>query len=129
MNPRWLLPGAAKVVADSVPLRRYKVAFVMPSKYQSTEDLPKPKNSNVQLREVSSHTLAAISWRSVLALGCQSPYSSSIWWLCSKQQKLNANDLAFLLSQYLIQSPREVIHEKPSGKRGTTHLPKVTIEL
>lgn len=44
---------------------RYKVAFVMPSKYKSSKELPKPKNAAVQLKDIPAHTLAAISWRSV----------------------------------------------------------------
>ena len=50
---------------------RYKVAFVMPSKYKSTGDLPKPNNKAVELKEIPGHVLAAISWRSGSGLNLQ----------------------------------------------------------
>ena len=42
---------------------RYKIAFVMPSKYKSSAELHKPKNAQVTLKDMPSHTFAAISWR------------------------------------------------------------------
>ena len=44
-------------------LCRYVVSFVMPSKYKTKQDLPKPRNPNLSLREVDSQTVAAIAWR------------------------------------------------------------------
>ena len=40
-----------------------QVAFVMPSKYRKVEDLPKPGNANVVIKETPAQMLAAISWR------------------------------------------------------------------
>lgn len=53
----WLLGGTYSEFC------RYKVAFVMPSKYSSVSELPKPNNAAVQLKQIEGHTLAAISWR------------------------------------------------------------------
>ena len=44
-------------------LCRYVVSFVMPSKYKTKDDLPKPRNPSLSLREVESHEVAAIAWR------------------------------------------------------------------
>ena len=35
----------------------------MPSKYNKLEDLPKPGNPNVVIKETPAQMLAAISWR------------------------------------------------------------------
>ncbi len=35
----------------------------MPSKYRNVEDLPKPGNTNVSIKETPAQMLAAISWR------------------------------------------------------------------
>lgn len=51
------------VTSEMLQGGKYKVAFVMPSKYKSSSELPKPKNAAVQLKNVPAHTLAAISWR------------------------------------------------------------------
>ena len=40
-----------------------QVAFVMPSKYRKAEELPRPGNPNVMIRETPAQMLAAISWR------------------------------------------------------------------
>ena len=40
-----------------------QVAFVMPSKYRKPDDLPKPGNPNVVIKETPAQMLAAISWR------------------------------------------------------------------
>ena len=37
----------------------------MPSKYRKVEDLPKPGNPNVSIKETPTQMLAAISWRCV----------------------------------------------------------------
>lgn len=50
-------------VATEMTGGRYKIAFMMPSKYRSKEDLPKPKNAAIQFKEIPAHVLAAISWR------------------------------------------------------------------
>lgn len=51
-------PVAAEMSDD----KKFKVSFVMPSKY-TKETLPIPDNDAVQIREVPAHTLASISWR------------------------------------------------------------------
>ena len=42
----------------------------MPSKYRKVEDLPKPGNPNVVIKETPAQMLAAISWRCVECLSC-----------------------------------------------------------
>ncbi|KAK9819661.1 hypothetical protein WJX72_000877 [[Myrmecia] bisecta] len=49
-------------VATHMEDGKYRVSFIMPSKY-TKETLPKPKNSNISIKEVPAHTLAALSWR------------------------------------------------------------------
>ena len=41
----------------------FKVAFIMPSKYKTVADLPKPANENVVIREEPARDLAVIAWR------------------------------------------------------------------
>ena len=43
-----------------------QVAFVMPSKY-TADSIPKPKSAKVEIKPVGAHTLAALSFRRVLA--------------------------------------------------------------
>ncbi|CAL5219370.1 g1190 [Coccomyxa viridis] len=50
-------------VTTSMDGKKYVVSFVMPSKYKTKDDLPKPRNPNLSLREVESHEVAAIAWR------------------------------------------------------------------
>jgi len=50
-------------VSTAMDGTKYVVSFVMPSKYKTKDDLPRPRNPNLRLREVGPHTVAAIAWR------------------------------------------------------------------
>ena len=52
-----------KAVPFVCHVSRFVVSFMMPPKYHSTDDLPKPKNPSLRLREVPAQTRAALSWR------------------------------------------------------------------
>ena len=65
-NERSLIRGRMSrcdVQCKDKAVCRYVVSFVMPSKYKTKDDLPKPRNPNLSLREVESHEVAAIAWR------------------------------------------------------------------
>lgn len=50
------------VAAEQLEDNKYKVAFIMPSKY-TMDTLPKPINDSVRIVEVPSHTMAAMTFR------------------------------------------------------------------
>eukprot|EP01026_Neomeris_dumetosa_P031398 TRINITY_DN2490_c0_g1_i1.p2 TRINITY_DN2490_c0_g1~~TRINITY_DN2490_c0_g1_i1.p2 ORF type:complete len:164 (+),score=16.98 TRINITY_DN2490_c0_g1_i1:280-771(+) len=51
-------PVRTEVAGDS----QYKISFVMPSKY-TMETLPQPKDDNVRLTQVPTHTVAALLFK------------------------------------------------------------------
>ncbi len=59
-------PPASEKIAMTAPvvMGEGTMAFVMPSKYKTLADLPKPKDGRVALREVPARTMAALrfSW-------------------------------------------------------------------
>jgi len=66
-------------VQHALPLQ---VAFVMPSKYRKVEDLPKPGNPNVSIKETSAQMLAAISWRCADWTAMPSVFCLARWLAC-----------------------------------------------
>jgi len=59
--PSEKIAMTAPVTAEAVSADTYKVCFIMPSKY-TKETLPKPVNDKVNIKEIPSRTLAALTW-------------------------------------------------------------------
>ena len=52
----------APVAAEILGASKYKISFIMPSKYTAAT-LPRPDNPDVHIVEVPARTLAALAWR------------------------------------------------------------------